>query len=298
MVKGDKKLTFIEHLEEFRYRIIVCISAVILTTIFGYFFAESVITFLKQPVESAFIKPLPSENILRISVNDDKSLMLLGDFDKIKKDRSIFKAIEFVFSNGETIRFPQKEGRDLYAFKITDKFVLKLKAALILGIIFAVPIILWQGWLFITPGLTQKEKKAVIPMLITAFVLFPIGAFFSFFIMRYAISFLLNFAFQDITVLINVNDYIYFVLMMMLAFGAVFEMPVIVVILAKVGLISSNVMRKYRKYAIVVMMILAAVFTPPDVFSMIVLALPLLILYEVSIYLAKIFESKEVIDYE
>jgi len=299
MANDEKKLTFIEHLEELRLRIIICLIGLIITTVIGFFFADSAVTFLKKPIESVTVAPSPSENTLKIIVDKDQSLKLSEDWEKIKRDKKKFKQIEFIFPNNETLRFPQSEAKDLYAFRLTDKFILKFKAAFILGIIFVIPIILWQSWLFIAPGLTVKEKKAVKPVLLTAFILFPTGVVFSFYIMKFTVSFLLNFAFQDITVLVNVNDYISFTLNMMLTFGGVFELPIIVVILSRIGIINSRMMRNYRKYAIVLLLIASAIFTPgPDIFSMMVMAVPLLLLYELSVYLAKIFEKKEELHYE
>jgi len=299
MANDDKKLTFIEHLEELRLRIIISLITVVITTIFGYFFADSAITFLKKPIDSISIKPSPSENILRIIVDKDKSLRLFDDWEKVKQNKNNFKGIEFIFPDNETLRFPQGNTKDLYAFKLTDKFMLKFKAAFILGIIFAIPILLWQSWLFVSPGLTMKEKKAIKPVLLIALLLFPIGVLFAYYIMSFTIDFLLNFAFQDITVLVNVNDYIAFTLNMMLSFGIVFELPIIVVVLSRIGIINSKMMRHYRKYAIVLLLIASAIFTPgPDIFSMLVMAVPLLLLYEFSVYLAKIFEKKEEVNYE
>lgn len=165
-----------------------------------------------------------------------------------------------------------------------------LKLALVLGLVFASPFLLWQIWAFVSPGLTKKEGRAALFSIVAGFGFFLIGALFCFLVvLPITLQFFYNFnGSTDITPSISFNNYMNFILGMLLAFGAVFEMPVLSYLLARLGLMQAAWLAKGRKYAVLVVFTVAAIITPPDVVSQIMTAIPMLGLYELSILVARI----------
>lgn len=181
----------------------------------------------------------------------------------------------------------------LQVLKVQTIFIIKLEIALIAGIIFSLPVIFYQMWQFLAPGLLKKERK-LIPLLVFLTVLCFLagGAFAYFVIIPFALQFFLGLAPPNIENNIALDFYIGFLLRIILVFGVVFELPMLTLMLAKLGLVTSELMRKYRKYAIVGAFILGAILTPPDPTTQIMLAIPIVLLYELSIFIAKIFGSE------
>ncbi|GAV24583.1 preprotein translocase subunit TatC [Carboxydothermus islandicus] len=183
----------------------------------------------------------------------------------------------------------------LVFINVTEAFMTKLKIAIILGIILASPIILWQVWSFVAPGLKPAERRFILRMIPVIIILFVAGIVFAFFtVFQIATRFLLQFGGDIMSPMITIGKYISFALNFLIPFGLVFELPVVVYILAKLNIISHEFLVKNRKYALLVVFILAAALTPgPDVISQLLMAAPLLILYEVSIFIAKFIKPKE-----
>ena len=154
----------------------------------------------------------------------------------------------------------------------------------------ALPFVLWQLWAFIAPGLYSHEKKLVLPLVVSSTVLFFIGvAFCYFFVFGQVFSFIQGFAPKSITAAPDIEAYLSFVLTMFLAFGMAFEVPIAVVVLARMGIVSVEKLKAFRGYFIVIAFVIAAVVTPPDVVSQLALAIPMCLLYEVGIWAAQIF---------
>ncbi len=180
--------------------------------------------------------------------------------------------------------------------KITEGFVTELKLAAMASVFVSMPFILYQLWKFIAPGLYAQERKYVFSFVFFASVLFFTGASFAYFIVfPFGFQFFLKYADPSWNMVANlsVSWYLSFVTRLIMAFGLVFEMPVIVFFLVKMGLVNEQMLRKYRRYAIVMIFVGAAILTPPDVISQTAMAIPLLVLYEVSIYIARIFGKKK-----
>ncbi len=181
----------------------------------------------------------------------------------------------------------------MQVLKVQTIFVIKLEIALILGIILSLPVILYQLWAFIAPGLLPKEKKYIWPIIFFAMLSFLIGASFAYFIIiPYALEFFLGLAPSTVSNNIAIDFYMGFILRLILVFGIVFELPILSVVLAKLGLISPQFLRKYRRHAIVTIFIIGAILTPPDPTTQVFLAIPLVILYEVTIWMAAVFGKK------
>ncbi|MEE2879692.1 MAG: twin-arginine translocase subunit TatC [Pseudomonadota bacterium] len=180
-----------------------------------------------------------------------------------------------------------------------EVFFVQLKLALFAGVFVAFPIIGWQIYSFVAPGLYKREKGAVLPFLIAAPVLFVIGAVFVYFVMlplisRFALSFeqLGGEGVAAITPQIKVSEYLSLVMALMLAFGLSFQLPVILSLLGRAGIIGADTLRSGRKYAVVGILVAAAFFTPPDLISQVMLAVPVYGLYEISIWCVSMMEKK------
>jgi len=178
---------------------------------------------------------------------------------------------------------------------LPEMFIAYIKVALVAGIILAIPIIFYQLWMFLAPALYQKEKRYIIPFVLFSSILFAAGALFGYLVVfPYGFKFFISFATEDIQALPSVKQYFSFAIRLLLAFGLVFEMPIVVLFLTKIGLITPNKMKKFRKFAILGSFILSAILTPPDVATQLMMALPIIILYEISIFLSKaIYRKKE-----
>lgn len=168
-----------------------------------------------------------------------------------------------------------------------------MKLALIFGLLLASPIVFFQIWMFIKPGLENKSKKYLMVSLFFGLFFFFLGGLFSYtVVLPLALQFFGEMTIEGIQPMISIGNYIGFVTSIVFSFGIVFEMPMIIFILSKIGLITSSFLKKNRKYMVLVIFTLSAILTPPDILSQILLAIPMLILYEISIFISKFTEKK------
>ena len=182
------------------------------------------------------------------------------------------------------------KGATLIATNVISPFVVPLKITLMAAFLLALPVVLYQLWAFVAPGLYTHEKKLVLPLVISSTLLFFVGvAFCYFFVFGKVFQFIQSFAPKSITAAPDIEAYLSFVLTMFIAFGAAFEVPIVVVVLARIGLVSIEKLKQFRSYFIVLAFIVAAVITPPDIVSQLALAIPMCLLYEVGIWAAQIF---------
>jgi sec-independent protein translocase protein TatC len=176
---------------------------------------------------------------------------------------------------------------------VTGAFFISLKAAAIVAVVVAAPIVLYQLWRFITPGLKPVERRYAVPFILVTYLLFATGAVVSYFVIPAALEFLLGFAGDRVESLMDADRYLSFVLQSMLGFGLAFEFPVVLVIMSIMGVITSAGMRQYRRHAIFGVFIAAAVITPSgDPLTMSLMAAPLLLFYEASIVTARFIERR------
>jgi sec-independent protein translocase protein TatC len=182
------------------------------------------------------------------------------------------------------------KGTTLIATNVISPFLVPLKITLMAAFLVALPVVLYQVWAFVAPGLYSHEKRLVLPLVVSSTVLFLAGiAFCYFFVFGKVFAFIQNFAPKSITAAPDIEAYLSFVLTMFIAFGATFEVPIVVVVLARMGIVSIEKLRQFRAYFIVLAFIVAAVITPPDIVSQLALAVPMCLLYEVGIWAAQIF---------
>ncbi|RLB78540.1 MAG: twin-arginine translocase subunit TatC [Deltaproteobacteria bacterium] len=186
------------------------------------------------------------------------------------------------------------EGDKLIFTNLPEMFFTYLKVSFVAGLLAAMPFIFYEIWMFVAPGLYQKEKKFLIPFVISSSILFVGGALFGYFVVfPFGFKFFMSFANEYIKPLPSVKQYFSFSTKLLLAFGLVFELPVASFFLAKMGLITSDFLKKQRKFAVLLIFVAAAILTPPDVITQIMMAGPLLALYEVSIWVARAARSKK-----
>ena len=232
MSTGNKSMSFIDHLEELRWRIIKILSSIIFGGILTFFFIDSFLELLLKPLENT---------------NSDNPI-------------------------------------NLQVLSVQGMFIIKWSIALIGGVVLAIPVITFQIWKFISPGLYANEKGFVLPLVFFSFVSFLLGIIFSYAILiPYCLNFFASLSGETVLNNFSINHYFSFITWLLLGCGIVFQLPVVSFLLSTIGLLTPAFMRHYRRHAIVVIFILSSFITPPDPVSMLVMAFPLIILYELSI---------------
>lgn len=182
------------------------------------------------------------------------------------------------------------EGATLIATSVISPFLVPLKILMMTAFLIALPVVLWQVWSFVAPGLYMHEKKLVLPLVVSSTLLFFIGVLFCYyFVFGQVFKFIQSFAPKSITAAPDIEAYLSFVLNMFLAFGLAFEVPIVVIVLARMGMVTIQQLKDFRGYFIVLAFVIAAIVTPPDVVSQLALAIPMCLLYEIGIWAAQIF---------
>lgn len=236
----EKEMTFLEHLEELRRRLIVCIIAVLILFVICYVFSKEIFSIILAP----YLKATGKANLIFLSP--------------------------------------------------VEGFITYLKVSFLSAVVIASPLIIYEFWAFVSPALYPHEKRVVVPALISSIIFFTFGVLFAYFIIlpiafRYLI---LGFSTEHISAMISMEKYLSFSFTLILAFGVVFETPVVLLLLNRFGVIYPSHLEKYRGAIIVGIFTLAAILTPPDVLSQILLAVPLTVLFELSILAMKVIGKK------
>lgn len=247
--RREKEMPFLDHLEELRSRLIKSLLAVAFFTLLSWFFINPIFQFLVAPYKQAV-------QLTKEKINDP--------------------------AVGETLR--------LVYLNPTGGFMIYLKLAITAGILFSLPVIVYQLWQFVAPGLLTKERRVVPWVVFFTVLCFASGTAFCYFvILKYGLGFLMSFQSETLVPMISIDEYFGFVTILIVVFGVLFEMPVLAYFLTRIGLLTPAFMRQKRRYSIVTIFILAAVLTPSvDAFTQVLLAAPLLVLYEISIWVSKI----------
>jgi sec-independent protein translocase protein TatC len=186
------------------------------------------------------------------------------------------------------------EGAKMIATGVVTPFLVPVKVTAMVAFLVALPFVLYQAWAFVAPGLYAHEKRLVLPLVVASTGLFLLGvAFCYFFVFGKVFAFINQFAPKSITPAPDIEAYLGFVLTMFVAFGVTFEIPVVVVVLARMGIVSIEQLKQARPYVIVGAFVVAAIVTPPDVVSQLLLAIPMCILYELGLIIARIITPRE-----
>jgi sec-independent protein translocase protein TatC len=186
------------------------------------------------------------------------------------------------------------EGDQMIFTNLPEMFFAYIKVAFIAGILVAAPLIFYELWMFVAPGLYRNEKKLMAPFVISSTILFVGGSLFGYFIVfPFGFKFFIEFSNESVKALPSVKQYFSFSLKLLFAFGLVFELPVIMFFLSKLGLVTPEFLKKKRKYAILLTFVMAAILTPPDVITQCMMAGPLIVLYEIGILVARLARKKK-----
>lgn len=287
-------MSLVGHLDELRTRIIISLAALVLCVVGAFFIAKPALNMLTLPVHALKQEP-GRDRELTLTVQPDGAL-------RLDKPEEVRGALEQLSQKRLRLVWPADPARNLpetsfligerptqkfYYSSPIDPFMMQLKVSIILGILLALPILLWQVWGFISPGLTAKERRVVRPMLSAAIILFPLGAAFAYYLIRFVLLIMQIYAVENVDPLLNIFNYLSLLTTMMLIFGVIFEIPLLIAVAARVGLVSPQFLSTYRRHAYVVLSIAAMVITPGgDPLTMAVALVPLVLLYELSVALA------------
>jgi len=255
--KIQGEMSFLEHLEELRWHLIRAIAGMIVCAILAFIFKDIIF-------DKIILAPKSPEFWT--------NRMLCSLSERLDVPKLCLNSTQF----------------EIISVKLQGQFMTHITVSLIAGLIMAFPYVFLQFWNFVSPALHSKERKYARGAVVISSLLFLLGVAFGYFlIVPFTINFLGGYSVSsDVDNKINLISYVSTVSSVVLAAGVIFELPIVVYFLSKIGLITPQFMRKYRKHSIVVVLILASIITPPDVFSQILVSIPLLILYEISIYIS------------
>lgn len=255
----EKEMSFLDHLEELRWHLVRSTLAVVILGVIAFIFKSFIFDTL------IFGPSRPNFPTYRIFCNLSQALGM---------DAFCFQEMPF----------------RIQSRTMSGQFSAHLWTSIYAGIIIAFPYILYEFWKFISPGLKQNERKGSRGFIIIASLLFFLGVLFGYYIITpLSINFLGSYQVSEAVInQFDLDSYIALVRTSVLASGIIFELPIIIYILTKIGLLTPEILRKYRKFALIIVLTVSAVITPPDVASQIIVAIPILILYEVSIFISKV----------
>lgn len=291
----EVELSLIGHLTELRTRLFICILALAVSVLLGLVVARPVLHILTLPVQTLKQEP-DRPNVLTLVVGADGALRI-HDMQNVRitLDKLAKKRFDILFPADPAHKQP--EARFEMGERAEQKFyydsplapiMMLLKVALIVGILIALPIFLWQTWLFISPGLTGKERMVIKPILIGAVFLFPLGASFAYYMVQFVLLMMQQYAVENVAPLLDIFRYLSLVSNMMLVFGFIFEVPLILAIASRIGLVTPKFLKTYRRHAYVALAVAAMIITPGgDPFTMLIALIPLVVLYELSVALSK-----------
>jgi len=330
------------HLAELRTRLSISVLAVFVMFAVAFTFHNTILNWVTKPLNQALIQVgsiIESQNKTEWKIKLEQNTTAIQterqtpsqlsqqaqrNLEKAAKEADPKLAPLLIDASAairaltaELKRLDQRITTQNFEGKITTHqvggaFFVALKVSIFAAIIFALPIILWQLWLFIAPGLYDNEKRLVLPFVFGGTTMFALGILFAYYVVTpFGFQFLITFGSFLYTPLINIEDYVGFFTKILLGFGVAFELPVIASFLGMIGLVTDRTLIGFFKYAVVIIFILAALLTPPDVLTQLLMAAPLIILYGASILLLKLInpykeededeeapQGKEIVDFK
>lgn len=268
----EKVLPFLDHLVELRKRLIVIVIAIVIGMGVSWNIADAVLNFIERP--------LTGETYLtevKRKIYGEVKLRYPALYDRYKLDKELATA---------------KKERQLNYSAPLEPFFIQCKISMIAGFILALPIVFYQVWLFVAPGLTRKERRMAVPFVTAATVSFCVGAaFFLMVIWPVIINFSLSYESAGLQSWFNLSAYVNFCLRLILVFGLIFELPILALLLSLFGIVNGPMLAAKRKYAVLASAIIAAFHA--DLITMFVIMVPLYLMYELSIWVAYIFAKKK-----
>lgn len=271
----EKVLPFIEHLVELRKRLIVSIIAIVIGMGVSWNFSSDLLSFVEKPLTGkTYLTELKKQV-----------------YGEVKKR---YPSIYNRYKLEQDVSAPVKERMLNYSAPL-EPFFIQCKISVIAGLILVLPVLFYQIWLFVAPGLTRKEKRLVVPFVTVSTISFCVGAlFFLIVIWPVIINFSLSYEAQGLQSWFNLSAYINFCLRLILIFGLIFELPILTLLLSRFGIVGYSVLARNRKYALLASAIVAAFHA--DLITMFVIMVPLYLMYEVSIWVALIFGKKKLVE--
>ncbi|MCX7794256.1 MAG: twin-arginine translocase subunit TatC [Thermodesulfovibrionales bacterium] len=250
-------MPFTEHLAELRKRILISLGFLLFFFVLSFNYSEHIFSLLLLPM---------------------------------KKTVTIIKEPPYIVLTPTNIK-----NQNLVFLGPAEAFWMHLKISFISGLIISLPVVFYQLWKFVSPGLLPKERKYLLPFVVSASGLFFVGASFCFIIvLPFAMNFLLTYKTEHLIPMISVGKYVDFCLKFILAFGAIFELPLIILFLSRMGIVRPETLARHRKYAILGAFVIAAILTPtPDAFNQTLMAVPIVLLYEVGIIISRLFVRRK-----
>lgn len=272
---NEKMLSFVEHLVELRKRLIVVIFAIVIGMGVAWNVADDILAFIEKPLTG------------RTYLTDLKE-----EVYQVIKDR--YPGVYTHYDLGKKPVDKNADNRLNYSAPL-EPFFIQCKISIIAGLILSLPIIFYQIWLFVAPGLTRRERRLLVPFITTATLSFCVGAFFFLTIIwPVIINFSLSYESAGLRSWFNLSAFVNFCLRLILIFGLIFELPILVLLLSRFGLVTGSFLARNRKYAVLASAIIAAFHA--DMLTMLVIMVPMYMMYEVSIWVARIFGKKRPVD--
>lgn len=275
----EANMPFLDHLEELRWRILKALGALTVGAVLCFAFSDSIMQVLTRPYEEAVF-----------SLESQQSSGAVRAVEKLVRQ---WVGLPDAAPTSDAPPADLPPARRLQALRPMTYFFISLQIAFVGGLLLALPVVFYQVWRFVAPGLLQREKQLMVPIISLSVLCFSVGALIAYsIVLPLGLRFFLALEPPDMTSQWAADEYIGFVLRLIAGFGIVFEMPVLALFLAKVGVLTAARMRRIRRYAVIGIFVLGAIFTPPDPVSQLLMALPLLLLYEISIWVCKMAERK------
>lgn len=276
-----REMTFLEHLEELRHRLMVVLAVVMLGAVAGYELAPALFDITMRGMPADVVVDEEAAVTRREKLVDALSQVLERDATLVSPVADALE--EWIEAAG----ISDGMGTEIIVTRPAGSILTRMKIAIFIGVVLGFPVILFQGWSFVSPGLVDRERRLVVPFVMSGILCFGIGTGFAYTILPFLTAF-----FTNISVEMGMqqrwvaDDYLGFVLRLVLAGGVLFQFPVVSYFLSRLGIITAATLRTHRRVAFVLILMIAAAVTPPDPVSMLVMGIPLLGLYEISIGLA------------
>ncbi len=253
---SDLKMPFLDHLEELRHRILVSLCAILVGFGLTFYFSEKILALLVFPLTRTLVVQRTPPYITAIPVPTPPKLVFLAP---------------------------------------AEAFWMHIKVAFLAGLLLTLPVVLYQTWRFISPGLFSHEKRYALPFVVIGTIFFLLGVSFCFvLVLPFALNFLLTYKTENLTPFLSVGNYVDFTVKFLLAFGLIFELPLAITLASWMGIVTPEFLARHRKYAILINFIIAALLTPtPDIFNQSLMAVPMCLLYEVGIWASRLLRRRK-----